>query len=124
GCSLELESMPSRMLARSASRPLRAWAKIQSGTHPLGECTCSFIPNARSGLQHMVGDFVQEGVFVFLVAGHVLHGIDPHVHGWILTFERHRSLTIPMNFFMAHPSVVLDDGCSHRLSLIVCFRAD
>src|SRR5262245_25722308 len=27
-----------------------------------------------------------------------------------------------MNFFMAHPSVVLDDGCSHRLSLSVCFR--
>ena len=63
------------------SRPLRAGAKIQSSTHPLGEVICFFIPCARCGLQHIIGDFVHKEVFFILIAGHVIHCIDPNVHG-------------------------------------------
>lgn len=62
------------------SRSLGTWAKIYGGADPLGEVNRLFIPGARSGFQHVIWDLVQDVFFIFVV-GHVIHGIDPRIHG-------------------------------------------
>jgi hypothetical protein len=90
------------------SRPLRAGAKIQGSTDPLGEVICFSIPCARRGFQRVIGDFIHKEVFFFiLVAGHVIHGTDPHAHG-VLALKLNSALT-PLNR-MSPPKYLLSEN--------------